>query len=389
MAATYLPQKKAYGTSKKLVGAKPKNLYDDYTNWWEDTTGLNVPNEIDSTPDLSPDAPDVPSIPGFEAPPFPESPELVPYTGNTRVPLSPLYLQTAQQTSQYLKSPAYQQLLSGDPNMELFNQAVVVPANQQLLGTTLPMIAAQQSGGPYGAQYYSGATGRAQQEAIVSTADEINKLRMQYDQQSKQNMLQAAGFLPAASGIASQGTQVRQNNLNRQIDVHYKNQGLSQTEYQNEVQATNYALQVLGMQQNVDYQNSLIDYQNELLDQAAQASLFQMLGSVGGAVLGGTVGGPVGALLGSQVGGAAGTFLGGGGTTANTGATNSLNSALSTYALLNAYKGGSGSGTTDSGTPWTPPADALDWTASSASSPDIDYAYENTGSTTDYVPLGF
>lgn len=231
-----------------------------------------------------------------EGVPLPETPELVPYTGNTYVPMIGTSMLNYKLINQLQDPNSTLSLVqSGDPNMELFNRGVAIPAQQQLTGSTLPQIAAQQSGGPYGASYYSGATQELQSKAITDSANEIAKLRMEYGDQAVDNMLKANQTL---SNIFSQTYNQRASNLNRQIEVYYKNQGLTQQEFQNEVTNTNLALELLGIQTQAQLGLASIEAQSEY-----EPDLFSSI--FGGALTGAAAGsafGPWGALIGGGVG---------------------------------------------------------------------------------------
>lgn len=338
--------------SLPMVGYKPKkintgiNELDDIAN--DPASVVSLPYTItnatlNTVGNAGPDSPDMPGAPQFNTdfPEAPATPELVPYTGNTRVPLGPGYYKTAQTAMGLLKpGSAYSTVLSGDPNMELFNQAVAIPSSQQLVGQTLPMIASSFSGSPYGPSYYSGATQRAQQEAIVKQADDLAKLRLQYSQQATQDMLRAAGLLPQIGGVFQQGFQNRSSNLNREIEVFYKNQGLEQQEFQNEMATTQYALQVLGMENAYALADYEIQAQNAAYEAAQNASQMQFLGTLAGGGLGLALGGPIGGAVGGSLGSAAGGFLGGGTPSTTAAGTQNLTSALNTYALLSSIYGG-------------------------------------------------
>lgn len=268
---------------------------------------------------------------------MPAAPELQPYTGRTATwaPMPQGYRATTD-SIQSLLAPgsAYSNVLAGDTNQENFNRAVVIPNQQQLTTSTIPQIQSLLGNTPYGGSVYSGARDEAVAGAVVDNANKIADLRYQDQQKTTQNMLSAAGQIPSFSNVylneRSQNINQQQSNLNRQIDVHFKNQQLAQQEFQNSMQQLGVDLGVQEFNANMDLTNQGMQYQQQQIQQAQQAGIYSTIGSILGAAVG-SAGGPAGAIVGSTLGGQAGSVAGGG--NASPAATTD---AISSYLLYSA-----------------------------------------------------
>lgn len=275
----------------------------------------------------------VPYVSGIGPYEMPGVPELQPYTGVTWVPIPKGYRSIEDSILGLTQDPnsKYNTVMSGDPNMELFNKYIDAPMQQQLTTQTLPQIASQYGSTPYGGSIYSGAAADAKGKAIQDSFNKEGELRMQYDQNATSNMLNAAGQLPGFANVFGNEQQMTANNLNRKIDVYYKNEQLKQMMFEDSMQQLGVQIGVDQFNTGVDQFNQTAAYQQSQIEAAQNAAMWSSLGTIGGAGLGALFGGPTGALIGSQVGGQAGNFFGGG--TANPGATQST---VNSMALLSA-----------------------------------------------------
>ncbi len=277
-----------------------------------------------------------------EFPAFPEMPALEKYRGSTSVDLPSGYLDIESLVNQLVTGQVgdWRTIALGDRDMELFNRAVVIPNQQNLTSRTLPQIASVYSGGAYGSggNYNSGARRQAQANAITDNANELAGKRLEYDQLRTNNMLSALGLLPSFTNITDIRRQNDVQNLDRKINVHFKNQGLVQQGFSNAVTGANYALEIAGIKAGIDNYNKQLEYQQQLQEEAEQASLYSLLGTGLGAGLGALTGGIPGAFIGSTAGGSLGSILGGG--SYNSGVSG-INSILQMLALKQLIGGGS------------------------------------------------
>ena len=180
-----------------------------------------------------------------------QRPQLDQYTGQTAVQMSP---ETQNMLSQILalsQSPGFQQMLSGKTDQGLFQSGVVNPMQREFRNTTLPGIQDAFSGGAYGGGYWSGARQKASMEGQNKLNEQISGLRYQDYNNAQQRAIQAAGLLPQFSQALSLKEQLAGQNLDRGIDVHYKNQGLKDTQYKEDMDFVN---SILGAQNNLNSQ---------------------------------------------------------------------------------------------------------------------------------------
>lgn len=295
--------------------------------------------------------PDAPHLVGYEGQ-FPEVPELTPYTGPTWVPVPKGYRDIEKTVTGLITDPnsSFNKVLSGDPNMELFNKGVEIPMQQKLTTQTLPQIRAQYGGGD-GTSVHSGAAREAEVNAIQDSYNKLAELRLQYGDTAVKNMLSASGQLPAFANIFSTDQQMLSQNLNRKIQTHFQNENLKVQAFQMSAQQLGMVNQVGMFNTGIENQNAMIDYQSALAEQARTASLLSTIGSIGGAVAGGSVGGPMGAIAGSTIGAQVGSVAGGGSASPS-----SVTDLLSTYLLMDALNGKGGTGTPVTTSPSTTPS---------------------------------
>ncbi len=305
-----------------LIGYNPfdvdNNDFGELDNWTDDVFG-----GLDTDPTAPPEFTQLQTP---EYPAFPERPDLQPWTGRTNVPINPQYrdLQNLGYNAVFNPSAVPQtgrftSVITGDPNMELFNQAVVVPGQQQLLNETLPLTGAIYSGGAYGSQFQSGARRNAQAEALTNYSNNLASQRLAYDQQATTNQMTALGqTLPNMANTYVNEYNMRSQNLDRAINVHYQNEGLKQQEFQNEVAATNYAMGIVGMNLGIDQYNTDLENQTKMLEwqqkenerQQDEYRNIAILRTLTGADVVGEAGGLIGLYYGGAAGGQAGTQLG-------------------------------------------------------------------------------
>jgi hypothetical protein len=262
------------------------------------------------------------------------------YKGPTSVPMSPyqqnlLSLVNNLVTGQYGQ---YNQMLSGKPDNGLLDLAVLNPMRQDLKEQVLPSLRDTYSGGVYGENYNTGARQAAEERATYDTFKNINTTRFQAAENAKAQSLQAMGLLPSMMGIEDVERQNAIQNLERTINVHYKNQGLTEQDIQNDLAFADLALRgelgqgqlALGQQQ-VDLQREQYNMQVDAQNQANNAGLWGGIGSLLGGGLGLATGNPLGMMLGSQLGSSAGLFAGG----ANTAGYQTLNQGIGNYGMYN------------------------------------------------------
>ena len=284
---------------------------------------------------------------------MPGVPELQPYKGIVWSPVPAGYRDVEHTISQMVNDPnsKYSQTLQGDPNWELFNRYVEAPMQQQLTTKTLPQINSQFGATPYGGSIYSGAAAEKGAQAIQDNANKLGELRLSYDQQSTQNMLNAAGQLPNFAGVFANDQQMVAGNQQRSMNKHFQNEQLKQLQFQDAMQQLGVQVKVdsLNMQNDqfnstLDMQTQLYDFQMEQIKQAQDAALLSTLGTIGGGAIGFAVGGPAGMMIGSQIGGQVGGMVGGG--SAQPGAAMNTMNSLAFMNAMSASKTPTSSGTT-------------------------------------------
>lgn len=213
--------------------------------------------------------------------------------------------------AEVLNSEKYQQLLSGDPDMALFNRAVTIPFEQELQNRLLPQLNAEFGAGPHGRSYFSGARETATKDVMFDTYSRIAQLRLEYGDRAVQNMIAASGLLQQFATTYRAEREVEVDNLNRQINVHFANQGLVAQEYASEVQRSQMALSIFEGALNVwmgqidlNNQQQVFDYQSDLQNLQTTLSLINtgasvatsaaLLGAGGGTAAPATAAGAVG-----------------------------------------------------------------------------------------------
>jgi len=247
------------------------------------------------------------------------------YTKNTDVELSEnerniMELVNQLVTGQYGN---YKQLLSGQPDFGQLYSGVIEPARRELQENMLPQIADIYGASPHGAGYNTGARKEAQADALRGFADSTASMRYNATEQAKQTGLQAAGMLPAFEGIQQIERLNEIANVEREIGVHYRNQGLSVEEFNADMAFTNQQIQqgqfgeTMGLEQEkLDLQREMFEYQVQVQQQAQEdaenSGMFGSIGSLLGAGIGLATGtGPAGMMLGSSLGSGIGLLAGG------------------------------------------------------------------------------
>jgi hypothetical protein len=268
------------------------------------------------------------------------TPSLQQYTGDTTVSLTSEQQNTIDLANSLVTGSYgnYRQLLSGEPNYGQLDLGVIQQGRTNLREQVLPQLSEIYSGGAYGGDYNTGARQDAQAQAVYSNFENENTLRYQAQQQATANSLSALGLLPSLMGIENVELQNEIANLERTINVHYKNQGLTAQDIQFDLQAQQMAIsQGLGEAQ-VDLQSQQLalmerQYEDQLQAQedANNAGLLGGLGSLLGAgagyLLAPETGGmsiPLSMMVGSQAGSTLGLYAGG----ANTAGYQTLNSGI-------------------------------------------------------------
>lgn len=255
------------------------------------------------------------------------------YTGKTKVSLSPyerniMDLVNSLVTGQYGN---YRQMLSGTPDYGLMNQGVIEPMREQFRTQTLPQIRDAYSGGAYGGDYNTGARQAAEEDAAFKLTQSIAGLRYQAQNDAATRSLQAMAQLPGLEGIQATERLNDIANLERTMQVHYQNQGLTVQEYQADLESAKLALsEALGYGQLDLAKQELALKQQMYRDSQSDSGLGGLLGGVGslvGAGLG-SMFGPGGIMIGSSLGGSLGMFAGG----ANNAGYQNLSSGIQNYA---------------------------------------------------------
>jgi len=226
----------------------------------------------------------------------------------------------------------FREQLSGEPNYEdletLFNIS-----RRNLRERTLPEIADVYSG--VGA-FQSGGR-RAEQERALTAQQETELQMLVAERQWAQQMAaQAVQQIPIFQGIEAGVLENNILNKNREIETHFRNQGLSQAEFNMALQQVQSALNEAGLAVNmsqfdtsaalqegqlalgnrqldtqIDMYNQQMELQRQQLEQAQDASLWGLLGGGLGAIGGGMIGGLPGAMIGFQGGMGLGQTFGG------------------------------------------------------------------------------
>jgi len=167
------------------------------------------------------------------------------YTRDTNVPLTGTQHDIIGLTGQMVHGDYgnYRSLLSGRPDYGLLQEGVIEPARQNLREYELPMLENTFSGGAYGDAYWGGMRQQAQAGALRRQANQEATLRYQAQQDATKNMLSAVQLLPGFMEISNTELKNNVDNLMRSIEVHYKNQGLTQQEWVADMQKVAQALE--------------------------------------------------------------------------------------------------------------------------------------------------
>jgi hypothetical protein len=256
---------------------------------------------------------------------------LDPYTGVTSVPLTPELKRTLQLTDQILASPKYREMLNPEPNYEDM-QTIYNQSRKNLEQYTLPGIDAAYSGGAYGTAYHGGERSQAAAQANLGLNEAYQRNLIDEKRYKEQLALQTSGFIPVAANVQSLELQNNIANLNREMQVHYANEGLKVTEFNADLAAIDSALGVAQYQSNLDMYNSQLELQREAMDNANNAALFSTAGGLIGGGLG-MIGGPIGGMLGYGIGSSMGGMLSGNAAYAAPSMAQSSMAAMQSYYL--------------------------------------------------------
>lgn len=252
-----------------------------------------------------------------------------PWPGKTSVELTADQLVAIQLAADMIsgKYGNFKQVMSGRPDYGLLQQGVIGPLQEQYRTQILPSIATTYSGGPYGSSYWSGARQEAQRASLSEMGNTTANVRLQAQQNATGNMLNAAqGAFPALTEVVSIPHTNEEQNLNRAIDVWYKNQGLALQAETN--MAASMAQQAQLNFQKSQYAQYLAD-QESAADTTARSSKYGMIGGIAGGIIGAyATKSPQGAMAGYQIGSGLGQYYGGsrnsGSTTMGSGVGNGL-----------------------------------------------------------------
>lgn len=270
---------------------------------------------------------------GLEMPEF-SGLSLSPYEGDVRVSLTPGEKEAERLSTRLITGEEgdFRRKLSGVPDYAQVDRLVGIQ-ERQLQENLLPQINSQL--GTAGL-LTSGASRRARLDANLGVADQAAQLRFDAYRMAKEESLQAAQILPSLTGIAGMTRNNEINNILRDMEKHYRNQGLEVQEWEAnfKVAAQTFASSMALAEFAQD--EAMRQAQAEAAKAKERSGLFSSLGSLIGGVAGFAIGGPMGAALGSQLGGAAGSGLGGD----YGAATNQGTSALETWAEWSLYQEG-------------------------------------------------
>lgn len=271
---------------------------------------------------------------------IPEVPALNPYEGYSNQYGVSVGLTPGEKAAETLatnlitgKEGSFKQSLSGEPNYAQVNRLIGIQ-QRDMQEQVLPSIAKSAAAGPY---KNTGLAKRMEADAQLSQSDQEANLRFQAYQQAKQEALAAAQLLPSLTGVTGITRNNEINNILRDMEVHYKNQGLTAQQYAMDAQrfSNSMALAQFEYQQWIDMEN--LRMQKEAAAAASRSSGLGMLGGLAGAALGTLVpgvGNAVGAAIGYQLGSGVGYAAGGDRVSGQT----QLGSALGTAANYSLYQ---------------------------------------------------
>lgn len=279
---------------------------------------------------------------------LPEAPELIPYEGYSNqyglaVDLTPGEKEAQARATGLLsgKEGSFRQSLSGVPDYAQLNR--MIGMNQMdFENKTLPQMADQLGGTPYG---NSGLSKQMKSEAIYQQSRTAADMRYQAYQSAKQEALAAAQILPGLAGVAGLSRNNEINNILRDVQVHFQNQGLAVQEAQLQSQEFANAMAMAQFAFSADMQTQQLELQRQQLafqqEQSSGGGLGSLLGSLGGAAIGYYTGGFAGAAAGYNLGGGLGSAFSGDYQGANAGAGAGINSLL-TASMYNSANPDSG-----------------------------------------------
>jgi len=198
----------------------------------------------------------------------------------------------------------FRDALSGDPSLG-HAESLINIGKTQLRENVLPQVRDVFSGSPLGSGFNTGARREAEEKAILNNFEQNQQIRAQAFQQATQDQFQAMGMLPGMANVLAQERTNEIMNKERELMTHYKNQGLSVSEFQGDMQVAQLSLQEDMFEFQQDQFRTQLKQMEEAKDQAANAGLFGTFGAILGAGLG-SFAGPMGMSLGSQLGGGLG-----------------------------------------------------------------------------------
>jgi hypothetical protein len=267
----------------------------------------------------------------------PAAPKLQPYEGYTNkygvaVSLTPGEKAAEQLATNLISGTegTFKQSLSGKPNYGEIDRLISIQ-DRDFENQVLPDLKKIAQTGPY---KNSGLAKRVEADARLSMSDQAAELRYQEYQAAKQEALAAAQILPSLTGVAGLTRNNEINNILRDMEVHFQNQGLTVQQYGMQAQqfANNLALAQFEYQQWANAEN--LRMQQEAAAAAKRSSGLGMLGGLVGAGIGLATGaGPAGAAMGYQLGSGVGYAAGGDRMSGQS----QLGSAMGTYANYSLY----------------------------------------------------
>lgn len=167
----------------------------------------------------------------------PEAPSLEQYTGNSGrfdIDLTPGEIGAEATATRMLTDPNhnYQRALRGEADFAQLNKMMGIQERNFNLRQR-PELERTLSASPYG---NSGLSRREQMDAQLSLSDQHASMLFAEYERTKQEAIQSAQILPTITGVAGLSRNNEVNNLIRDMQIHFENQGLVQDEYLMQVQ---------------------------------------------------------------------------------------------------------------------------------------------------------
>ena len=255
---------------------------------------------------------------------IPKMPKLEPYSGeideSTQVPLTPSLRKLMGFTENLLFDPesSYRKLLSGEPDQGDV-QTLINQARRDFEQQTLPAIQESFAGGPLGSAGTSGAASLAEAQARAGLGEAEQRLRIAERQRADQNALAALQLTPQIAAPLTLELQNDIANLNRNIAIHFENEGLKVSQYASDLARVDAALSLAGFDFNVTSHREEMELQEKYYEARERAAKGGIMGGLIGTGIGamlamgtGPAGVALGATLGGQVGSSLGTMTSGG-----------------------------------------------------------------------------